>query len=93
MVPTLVLLFGLDMKLIGSPSLAISPTMIVGFPATAGMPASACSAGTCASWIWHWLDHWHLHRRSAVTCRSQRRDLSLLAAILVISAVKAWRHK
>ena len=62
LIPTLVLLFGADIKLAGSLSLAVSlPTMIVGFT------------------------RYSRDRSFAVL-------LPLLAAILVISAVKVWRH-
>ena len=55
LIPTLVLLFGLDLKLAGSVSLAISlPTMLVGFDATAAIKRSLCCAPTSPSW-WPWL--------------------------------------
>ena len=50
LIPTLVLLFGVDIKLAGSLSLAVSlPTMLVGFPATAGIGVLLCLARTAGS--------------------------------------------
>lgn len=96
LIPTLILLFGADIKLAGSLSVAISlPTMVVGF-----IRFSRDSA----------FDVLRLNRRFVLAMAlgsiagafigGQLLDvvpstvlLPVLAAILVISAVKVWRHK
>jgi uncharacterized protein len=75
LIPTLVLLFGADIKLAGSLSLAVSlPTMLVGFAR-------------------------YSRDRSFVVLGENRRFvlvmaalLPLLAVILVLSALKVWKH-
>jgi uncharacterized membrane protein YfcA len=95
LIPTLVLLFGLDLKLAGSLSLAVSlPTMVMGFArysrdrsfAILGrntgfvlVMAAGSIAGTLAG------GHLVGVVPSAVL-------LPLLAGVLAISAVKVWRH-
>lgn len=95
LIPTLVLLFGADIKLAGSLSLAVSlPTMLVGFarysqdrsfvvlgenPGFILAMAAGSIAGTFIGGQLLGLIP------SAVL-------LPLLAAILVVSAVKVWRH-
>ena len=94
--PTLVLLFGLDVKLAGSLSLAISlPTMIVGFARYSrdasfsvlgrnlrfvGLMAIGSIVGTFIG-------------GQLLRIVPSAAILPLLAVILVISAVKVWRHK
>lgn len=95
LIPTLVLLFGADIKLAGSLSLAVSlPTMIVGFMrysqdqafAVLGhnkeflliMAAGSIVGTFVGGQLLGIIPSWVL--------------LPLLAAILIISAVKVWRH-
>jgi uncharacterized protein len=96
LIPTLVLLFGADVKLAGSLSLAVSlPTMLVGFTRYSRdesfsmlrqnwrfllVMAAGSIVGTCIGGLL-------LGLVSAYVLPP------LLAAILVISAVKVWRHQ
>lgn len=96
LIPTLVLLFGVDIKLAGSLSLAISlPTMLVGFARYSRdrsfvvlgqnrgfvlMMAIGSIVGTFTGGL-------------VLGIVSSRVLLPLLAAILVVSALKVWRHK
>ena len=96
LIPTLVLLFGLDVKLAGSMSLAISlPTMIVGF-ARYSRDASFSVLGrnlrfvmlmAVGSIVGAFIGGQLLRVVPSTVI------LPLLAAILVISAFKVWRHK
>ena len=95
LIPTLVLLFGLDVKLAGSLSLAISlPTMIVGFArysrdasfAVLGRNLRFVALMAVGSIVGTFIGGQLLRIVSSVVI------LPLLAAILVISAVKVWRH-
>ncbi|MGJ5072439.1 sulfite exporter TauE/SafE family protein [Bradyrhizobium oligotrophicum] len=96
LIPTLILLFGLDVKLAGSLSLAISlPTMLVGFarysrdqsfvvvrdnaPFMLAMAAGSIVGAFVGGLLLGFVP-------SAVL-------LPTLAAILLISAVKVWRHE
>jgi uncharacterized protein len=96
LIPTLVLLFGVDIKLAGSLSLAVSlPTMLVGFArysrdrsfAVLGenlrfvlvMAAGSIAGSFIGSRLLGLVPNTVL--------------LPLLAVILVLSAVKVWRHK
>lgn len=95
LIPTLVLLFGADVKLAGSLSLAVSlPTMLAGFArysadqsfAVLGrnrgfvaVMAAGSVAGTFAGGL-------------LLGVVSEAVLLPLLAAILIVSAVKVWRH-
>lgn len=95
LIPTLVLLFGLDVKLAGSLSLAVSlPTMVVGFARYSqdrsfavlgrnhvfvGIMAAGSLAGAFVGGLLLGVVP------GAVL-------LPLLAGILVVSAVKVWRH-
>lgn len=95
LIPTLVLLFGLDVKLAGSLSLCISlPTMLVGFArysrdrsfmvlARNGAFVAVMAAGSIAG---SFLGAVLLGVVPAVVL------LPALAAILLISAVQVWRH-
>ncbi|MER8823957.1 sulfite exporter TauE/SafE family protein [Mesorhizobium sp. M0991] len=96
LVPTLVLLFGIDIKLAGSMSLAVSlPTMMAGFTRYSqdqsfGVIARnkwfvvLIAAGSIVgTWIGGML----------LGIVPEKVLLPLLAAILVISAYKVWRHE
>jgi uncharacterized membrane protein YfcA len=96
LIPTLVLLFGLDVKLAGSLSLVISlPTMLVGF-ARYSQDASFSvlrrnigfiTAMAVGSVLGTFVGAQLLRVMPAAAI------LPLLAIILLISAVKIWRHK
>lgn len=96
LIPTLILLFGADVKLAGSLSLAISlPTMLVGFARYSrdgsfsvlrhnmsfvlAMVAGSILGAYIGSVLLHVIDESIL--------------LPVLACILIISAVKVWRHE
>jgi uncharacterized protein len=96
LIPTFILLFGVDVKLAGSLSLVISlPTMIVGFARYSRdrsfivlrenlrfvlvMAAGSIVGSFVGGQLLRWVP-------SAVL-------LPVLAAILVVSAIKVWRHK
>jgi uncharacterized membrane protein YfcA len=95
LIPTLVLLFGTDVKLAGSLSLAVSlPTMVAGFArysqdrsfATLGRNRRfllAMAAGSVAGTLIGGL---------LLGIVPQAVLLPALAAILLVSAVKVWRH-
>jgi uncharacterized membrane protein YfcA len=96
LIPTLVLLFGADLKLAGSLSLAVSlPTMIVGFArysldqsfAVLGRNRRFALVMATGSVAGAFAGGWLL----AVVPVSAL--LPLLAAILVLSAAKIWRHQ
>lgn len=96
LIPTLILLFGADIKLAGSLSLAVSlPTMIVGFTrysrdgsfAALGQNKSFVLIMAAGSLIGAWIGG-HLLGIVPSTVL-----LPLLAAILLVSSVKVWRHK
>lgn len=95
LIPTLILLFGVDLKLAGSLSLAISlPTMLVSFTrysrdqsfAVLGKNRSFVLIMAFGSLAGAFLGGQLLGRISNAVL------LPLLAVILVISAVKIWRH-
>jgi len=96
LIPTLVLLFGVDIKLAGSLSLAVSlPTMLVGF---ARYSRDQSFAVLGKNWIFLVV----MATGSIVGTFIGGRLLGvvpsyillpLLAAVLVISAVKVWRHQ
>jgi uncharacterized protein len=95
LIPTLVLLFGVEIKLAGSLSLAVSlPTMLVGFArysrdrsfATLGQNRSFIFVMALGSIVGTFIGG----RMLGVAPSSIL--LPLLAGILVISAVKVWRH-
>jgi uncharacterized membrane protein YfcA len=96
LIPTLVLLFGLDIKLAGSLSLAISlPTMIVGFTRYSrdrsflvigrnkAFLFVMAVGSICGTFVGAQL--LKIIPASAI--------LPLLAIILIVSAIKVWRHK
>jgi uncharacterized membrane protein YfcA len=78
LIPTLVLLFGIDIKMAGSLSLAISlPTMLVGFAATAltrALPWSVETGALCGLWLLahcsalSWVGSWSAWFRRAYYC-------------------------
>jgi uncharacterized membrane protein YfcA len=95
LIPTLVLLFGADIKLAGSLSLAVSlPTMLVGFARYSrdrsfvvlgenkGFMLVMAAGSILGSFIGGWL----------LGLVPSPILLPLLAVILMISAVKVWRH-
>lgn len=95
LIPTLVLLFGLDIKLAGSLSLAISlPTMIVGFSrytqdasfAVLGRNRTFMVVMAAGSLAGAFIGGMLLGMAPSAIL------LPLLAAMLMISAVKVWRH-
>lgn len=96
LIPTLVLLFGCDIKLAGSLSLAVSlPTMIVGFSrytqdasfGVLGKNRTFMMVMAVGSLVGAFIGGLLLGLAPSAIL------LPLLAAILVISAVKVWRHK
>ena len=95
LIPTMVLLFGADIKLAGSLSLAVSlPTMLVGFSrysrdqsfAVLGQNRELVVAMATGSVVGSFLGGQLLSFVPAQIL------LPLLAAILIGSAVKVWRH-
>lgn len=96
LIPTFVLLFGLDIKLAGSLSLAVSlPTMLVGFTRYSGDRSFAVLGRNCAFVLVMALG-------SVAGAFIGGRMLGaipsfvllpLLAVILLVSAVKVWRHE
>lgn len=96
LIPTLILLFGADIKLAGSLSVAISlPTMVVGF-----IRFSRDSAFDVLRHNRRFVLAMALGSIAGAFIGGQLLDvvpgtvlLPVLAAILVISAVKVWRHK
>jgi uncharacterized membrane protein YfcA len=96
LIPTLVLLFGADIKLAGSLSLAVSlPTMIVGFTrysrdrsfAVLGENKRFVLVMAAGSIVGTFIGGQLLGIVPTAVL------LPLLAAILIISAVKVWRHQ
>jgi uncharacterized membrane protein YfcA len=96
LIPTLVLLFGVDIKLAGSLSLAISlPTMIVGFARYSRdrsftvLRKNRSFVGVMAlgSFVGTFVGGRLLGMAPSAIL------LPLLAAILAISAIKVWRHE
>lgn len=95
-IPTLVLLFGVDIKLAGSLSLAVSlPTMIVRFTrysrdrsfAVLGQNRSFVLIVALGSIVGTFIGGRLLGMAPSTIL------LPLLAAMLIISAVKVWRHQ
>lgn len=96
LIPTLVLLFGVDIKLAGSLSLAVSlPTMIVGFTrysrdrsfAILGESRAFVLVMALGSIVGTFLGGQLLGMAPSTIL------LPLLAAILIASAIKVWRHE
>ena len=95
LIPTLVLLFGVDIKLAGSLSLAISlPTMLVGF-ARYSRDSSFTVLNTSRN-FWLWMAGGSILGAAlgslALGWVPSGLLLPVLAAILLISAFKTWRH-
>ena len=96
LIPTLVLLFGADIKLAGSLSLAVSlPTMLVGFARY-----SRDQSFQVLRQNWTFLLIMAIGSMAGTFTGGRLLGmvptyvlLPMLAAILVISAVKMWRHK
>ena len=96
LIPTLVLLFGADIKLAGSLSLAVSlPTMLVGFTRYSRDQSFSVLG---KNWVFLLV----MAAGSIVGAFiggqllglvANRVLLPLLAALLLISAVKVWRHE
>lgn len=96
LIPTLVLLFGADVKLAGSLSLAVSlPTMLVGFTrysrdqsfSVLGRNKAFLAVMAAGSIVGTFVGGRLLGLVPGDIL------LPLLAAILVVSAYKVWRHK
>jgi uncharacterized membrane protein YfcA len=96
LIPTLVLLFGADIKLAGSLSLAVSlPTMMVGFArysrdssfAVLGRNRAFVAVMAAGSIVGAFAGGQLLGLVPSAIL------MPLLGAILVISAMKVWRHK
>jgi uncharacterized membrane protein YfcA len=96
LIPTLVLLFGTDIKLAGSLSLAVSlPTMLVGF--------TRYSRDQSFSVIGRNKSFWLVMAAGSIVGTfvggrllgmvPERFLLPALAAILIVSAFKVWRHQ
>ena len=96
LIPTLILLFGVDIKLAGSLSLAVSlPTMLVGF-ARYSRDRSFVVLGENRRFVWVMatgsiLGSFIGGRLLGLVPNAVL--LPLLALILVLSAGKVWRHK
>jgi uncharacterized membrane protein YfcA len=96
LIPTLVVLFGVDIKLAGSLSLAISlPTMLVGFARYSRDRSFAVLRANRAFWIWMAAGSVAGAAVGGLALNrvSDRLLLVALAAVLFISAVKTWRHR
>lgn len=96
LIPTLVLLFGVDIKLAGSLSLAISlPTMLVGF-VRYSRDRSFAVLGTYRS-FWLWMAAGSILGAAlgglALGSVPSALLLPALAVILIVSAIKTWRHR
>ena len=96
LIPTLVLLFGADIKLAGSLSLAVSlPTMLVGF-ARYSLDRSFIVLGENRSFVLVMAAGSILGTfigGQLLGLVPSPVLLPLLAVILVLSAIKVWRHK
>ena len=96
LIPTIVILFGIDIKLAGSLSLAVSlPTMLVSF-ARYSRDSSFVVLGTNKQFVLIMaagsiVGTWIGSRLLGVFPDTYL--LPMLAAILLISAVKVWKHK
>jgi uncharacterized membrane protein YfcA len=95
LIPTLVLLFGVDIKLAGSLSLAVSlPTMLVGFARYSRDRSFAVLAEHRSFLVWIAIGSILGTSIGAVLLGYTPPAvlIPLLALILVVSAVKVWRH-
>ena len=96
LIPTLVLLFGVDIKLAGSLSLAVSlPTMLVGF-ARYSRDRSFAVLGANRAFLLTMASGSIVGAfagASMLSCISAAWLVPLLALILVFSAIKVWLHR
>lgn len=96
LIPTLVILFGVNIKLAGSLSLAISlPTMLVSFArysrdssfsvldANRSFLFIMAAGSLCGTWIGGML----------LGIVSESVLIPMLVLLLILSAIKVWRHK
>jgi uncharacterized membrane protein YfcA len=95
LIPTLILLFGIDIKLAGSLSLAVSlPTMLVGF-ARYSQDRSFIALRNNGRFVF-WMTVGSIAGALAGGVLLGRIDPSwlypMLASILLISSIKVWRH-
>lgn len=96
LIPTLVLLFGIDIKLAGSLSLAVSlPTMLVGFARYSRDSSFVVLAQhkSFLAWIAAGSMFGALAGASLLGFIAPALLLPTLALILLISAFKIWRHE
>ena len=96
LIPTLILLFGADVKLAGSLSLAVSlPTMLVGFTRYSQDQSFGALRQNCGFLLVMALGSIVGTFIGGQLLGLVPSDvlLPLLAAILIISAVKVWKHK
>ncbi|MCU0757992.1 MAG: sulfite exporter TauE/SafE family protein [Steroidobacteraceae bacterium] len=96
LVPTLVLLFGLDVKLAGSVSLAISlPTMLVGFARYSRDRSFDVLRSHAAFWLALAAGSVAGVALGASLVRLVSGEVlvPLLAAVLLLSAARLWRHR
>lgn len=95
LIPTFVLLFGADIKLAGSLSLAVSlPTMLIGFARYSRDQSFAVLGRHKPFVLWMALGSFAGTALGGLLLGwvSAGMLLPLLAAILVISSIKLWRH-
>ena len=96
LIPTLVLLFGADIKLAGSLSLAVSlPTMLVGF-ARYSRERSFAVLGANRAFVLTMAAGSMIGTYVGARLLSIVPDallVPILAVILVVSAIKVWRHR
>ena len=96
LIPTLILLFGADIKLAGSLSLAVSlPTMLVGFARYSRDRSFVVLGENCRFVLVMAVGSifGSFMGGKLLGLVPNAVLLPLLAAILVLSAVKVWRHK
>ena len=95
LIPTLVLLFGIDIKLAGSLSLAVSlPTMLVGFARYSGDRSFTVLVAhrPFLAWIAVGSILGAFVGAQLLGHTSPALLIPLLTMILVLSAIKVWRH-
>jgi uncharacterized membrane protein YfcA len=96
LIPTLVLLFGIDIKLAGSLSLAVSlPTMLVGFARYSRDRSFAVLAQRRSFLLWIAIGSIVGTFIGALLLgyTSPAILIPLLTLILLVSAFKVWRHR
>lgn len=96
LIPTLILVFGVDVRLAGSLSLTVSlPTMLVGF-ACYSRDQSFDVLQTYLKFLLVMATGSIVGTYIGVVCSGSCRTISccpLLGAVLMISAIKVWRHR